>query len=196
MTQTAFHQPIHAAVRAAIWMVVLGGVTGFAGCRNVRKAPENPHVEVAAVWPEEAEEAASSSQDSLLIAYSRTHCFGMCPVFDCLIYESGYALYRGINFVDFIGYYHTQFDRTALQKILHVAEEIGYFGMEDEYNNQYITDLPSIITTIRTDNGFKRILNRYEGPSMLAKLYSELDQLLAPVEWNRFEGVPAPWIQE
>jgi len=191
--------PLSAGYRLAVIALAVGlaGLSG--GCKKGKQTQE-PVTELAAsaVPAAESEQEASPAQptDTLLISYSRTHCFGMCPVFDCLIYESGYALYRGINFVDYIGFYHTQFDPAALQKILSVARDIGYFGLDDVYDEPYVTDLPSVITGIRNENGRKNVVSRYNGPASLRRLHEELDRLLATARWNRLERSPAPWSQE
>ena len=108
--------------------------------------------------------------DSLFCRYERTPCFGRCPVFELKIYRSGYAVYEGKNFVDLIGFYHTTFTATSLQKINDTAEAIKYFSLKDSYDNPYVTDLPTITTEIHTEKHNKSVAARYQSPAELQTL--------------------------
>lgn len=122
--------------------------------------------------------------DSLFCRYERTPCFGRCPVFELAIYQSGYAVYEGKNFVDLIGFYHTRFNTATLRKISGVAGEIGYFSFQEVYDNAYVTDLPTIYTELRTDGGRHRVTARYQAPEELQRLYTLLDEEIAQATWT------------
>lgn len=115
--------------------------------------------------------------------YERTPCFGMCPIFKLTIYTDGSAEYVGKNFVNLIGEYQTSVSKAQMARIVLVADGIKYFSMKDEYNNEKVTDLPSVITEIRGIHGLKRVRNRQGGPSELKQLYSVFDEIVRDGFW-------------
>ncbi len=146
--------------------------------------------------PPPAEAIVPEAQgDSLAVAYSRSPCFGMCPVFECRIYRSGYAVYKGINFVDHIGWYHATLASADIRDVMATADRIGYFSMREVYDEPRITDLPSVTTALAGKNGIRRVVNRYGGPRQLEELYQQLDILLEEARWRPLEKEPAGWDQ-
>jgi len=116
--------------------------------------------------------------------YKRTPCFGMCAIFTMTVFSNGEVEYSGKNFTNLIGEYRTQLDKTILQNMTVTAEEIGYFRMLDSYDNEGVTDLPSIYTALKKDNKLKWVKNRYNGPKELKALYSNLDKVIAEAQWE------------
>jgi len=177
---------------ASVLLILMAGLmAGMESCRRTPRASQaNGEITV------QQEPEAPVSEDSLLVSYSRTPCFGMCPVFDCMIFKSGYAIYRGRNFVNHIGYYHTRMDKAALHNIPAIAERIGYFGLEDAYDNPHVTDLPSVTTVLVGPKGRKTVMRRYGGPKQLEELYQELDILIQQAEWKPLDKAPSVWSAE
>lgn len=136
-----------------------------------------------------AEEAALQADRDTLLFYQRGACFGMCPIFDLVVYESGRAVYLGKNYVDRIGVYQTTIDPTALQKIRTTADAIGYFGLQESYDNPHVTDLPTTVTMIASGEGkLKTVANRYKGPAGLRTLYEELDKMVEAQDWKLIQS--------
>jgi hypothetical protein len=135
--------------------------------------------------------AIDSAMDSVAVVspdtavfYQRTACFGMCPIYQCVILSNGLATYEGRNFVERIGFFQTTLDATALHRIQNVANEIDYFSMKSVYDHAYVTDLPSVITQIAKDGKVHGVMNRYDAPQSLGKLYGVLDSLIASAKWT------------
>lgn len=122
--------------------------------------------------------------DTIFLQYSRTPCFGMCPVFELTVYQNGKAVYHGKNFTDRIGVYQSQWSETALQRIQFIADSIGYFGFDEKYDNDHVTDLPSIHTSILHGGQLKTVSNRYKGPRELHILYKALDKYIEESVWK------------
>ncbi|MCC6599717.1 MAG: hypothetical protein IT223_03480 [Crocinitomicaceae bacterium] len=129
-------------------------------------------------------------EDSTFAIYRRTPCFGMCPSFDLTIYKSGYAVYEGKNFVNRIGFYRTSFLITDLEKIKSTAERIHYFGLNDVYDNEHVTDLPSVTTGVWEDGKLKTVRARYHAPVELKALYEVLDTMMDKAQWTQMETEP------
>jgi len=177
-------------------MLVAGISLVFVSCKNNKASSEkglsDPLTSVEIV----PDELPMKPQDSLLTFYSRSPCFGMCPVFDLWVYQNGQVIFRGRNFVNHIGYYHTTWQPAALHKILHVSDSIGYFSMQDVYDEERVTDLPSVMTTVVKDNTRKDVRNRYRGPKALQALYQALDDQIAASDWKPLNDFPPGWKNE
>jgi Domain of unknown function (DUF6438) len=128
--------------------------------------------------------APAIPKDSTFLIYKRSPCFGMCPYFDLTIYQSGYCVYEGKNFVDMVGFYHTRVESSVLQNILKTAEGIQYFSLADSYDNPHVTDLPTTTTGIMKNNVMKQVAARYKSPKELQELYQVLDEMIEASTWT------------
>jgi hypothetical protein len=155
-------------------------VCALAACKSKK---ENVAVATPPPTPQVVE-TPKPAADSVLITYQRTPCFGMCPVFNLTVHQSGKAQFEGKNFTDMIGFYQSQMDAAALQRIAFVADSIGYFSMDDKYDYDKVTDLPTTTTAILKNGTLKSVANRYKGPKSLLVLYKELDAFIASAKWT------------
>ncbi len=140
--------------------------------------------ELESISAKEDSLATLAAQKDTFLIYHRGACYGMCPIFDLVVYMDGSAVYEGKNFVDLIGFYQTKMDATALQKITDQANAIGYFGLEEKYDNPSVTDLPTTRTGIAKDGKLKMVANRYKGPGGLRMLYETIDKVIAAQKWE------------
>lgn len=122
--------------------------------------------------------------DSLLFYYERTACFGQCPIFKLTVYKGGYSVYEGKNFVDRIGSYQSNGEKTSLQKIQQAAESIQYFGLDSLYDNPYMTDVPSRIVIIKNNDVKKKVVARVKAPKSLEALYQAFDVYIDEQKWK------------
>ena len=125
-----------------------------------------------------------TSADSLLISYERTPCFGRCPVFKIKVYESGYTTYQGVNFVEYMGYFYSRVSSNTLEKIKKTVQASDYFNLEDRYDNDHITDLPSKIYQVNMDGVNKRIIARVDSPEALNNLGQEIEKIFEGTAWK------------
>lgn len=119
-----------------------------------------------------------------LITYSRTYCFGMCPVFKSSISQEGLVSYEGINFVDKMGKYEAMLTAAQKDSIIQRIHDVNYFSLDSIYDNEYVMDLPSVISSVNLERKSHKILDRYESPQELKILYKELDDTFATLEWK------------
>lgn len=129
--------------------------------------------------------ATQSNGDSLLFFYKRTPCFGWCRTFELTVYQSGYAVYKGESNVDMIGLYHSNVPASALLRVKETVKTIDYFRLQDEYNMEGVTDLPSTYTTVNLDGNKKSVHDRYRGPDSLDQLYKALDEVVSESNWTK-----------
>lgn len=161
--------------------------------REVRMAEYKAKLEAE----KQAEEAATNggaeaaptvllemTQDSLLFQFERRPCYGRCPVYKIMIFESGYTTYQGVNFVDYMGYYFSRISQAEVASIYSKIAAVDFFSLEDKYDNENITDLPSMIFRANAMGQDKRIIARYEVPEALINLGKEIDAMFENTDWQ------------
>jgi len=151
---------------------------------------ENPEVAGEAEVMDSIGIHTGTQKNALFAIYQRTPCFGMCPSFNLTIYKSGYGVYEGKNFVNRIGFYHTSFLLTDLEKIERTAESIAYFSFDDVFDNPHVTDLPTVITGIWKNGEMKIITARYQQPKELNILYQVFEDLIDNAIWAPSDSLP------
>jgi len=129
-------------------------------------------------------EAAPIPRDSLVLSLERTPCFGQCPVYRVKVYESGYATYEGINFVDRMGHFYTRLTDAEVQAIRSAAEAGGFFGFEEQYDLQGLQDLPDNILQISDGNQVHRVNARFEIPRRVQTFFEAMIKRLDGYNWR------------
>lgn len=127
---------------------------------------------------------AKTAGDSLLISYSRTPCFGQCPVYKVHVYKSGYATYEGINFVDRMGTYATRISDGELDDLFESAREAGFFEFERVYDHPGLQDLPSTTLMMERDGQRNHVTIRYEVPHSVKSFFEKTAQWFDSRDWK------------
>ena len=70
-----------------------------------------------------------------------------------------------------------------MKAFIDVATEISYFEMQDEYDNENVTDLPETITSIVMGGKRKSVRKRYQFPASLNAFEGVFDSLLKSEKW-------------
>lgn len=174
--------------RITLFTLFIVSVIAIAGCRNGKisgtSKDETTVIRDTVIVITEAK----VTEDSVFLLYSRTPCFGMCPVFELKVHKSGKTYYNGKNFTDRIGNYQSQWSDATLQRIQFIADSIGYFSFDEKYDNDHVTDLPSIHTSLLHNGHLKAVSNRYKGPKDLHLFYKELDAMIEKSAWKPVGG--------
>lgn len=126
----------------------------------------------------------SNGTDTPLITLQRDPCFGFCPVYSVALYEDGTVVYTGIANVDNIGVQVYEAEALVVESIAQRAEALGYFGWQERYDQQVMTDQATVTTSIRWGDQYNRIV-RYGGdpnaPVGLVWIEDYIDQLVTDV---------------
>jgi hypothetical protein len=123
-----------------------------------------------------------------VIAFEKTPCFGRCPVYKVKVYESGFAVYEGINFSEKLGLYSGNISKEKMERIYQSALEIGFFELEPEYDNSGVSDLPATITMINMNGKKQRIKARYNTPEKLQIFQENLAVTLTENNWQPYSN--------
>ena len=145
---------------------------------NVSKAPAPTKIDRAVV--EEVKQSILS--DTIFASIQRTPCYGRCPIYEAIIYNSGFVVYKGVLNVDKIGTYTSRLNGRQIEEIKRKATEINYFDMETQYDSP-VTDLPTTITSLKLGNLKKKIKNRVGGPVTLKEYETVIENILSSLSW-------------
>jgi hypothetical protein len=128
----------------------------------------------------------TNSRDSLVVSFEKTACFGRCPVYKIKVYQSGFATYEGINFVDRMGLYYTRFDLNQIQEIQMEAREEGFFEFEETYDREGLTDLPSTTLGINAEGNRNKVEARFEIPKQVNTFFAWVENKLEQNPWKPY----------
>lgn len=131
----------------------------------------------------------STTDRALFASIERTFCFGRCPVYKMKIYADGSVEYEGIQNMVITGKYTTILDKSQMNAFLKKAEEIKFYELEDRYDDEMVTDLPSTTLTVIDDKGeLKTVFCRYQFPKRINGLAEMFDNLLKSESWTSESG--------
>jgi len=111
----------------------------------------------------------------------RTPCYGECPQYEIVIYESGLIEYNGILFVQNIGCFKSKIDNKKIKSLKLLLDRIQFFDLDEAYISK-ITDIPSVITEVSINEKKHRVIDRLNAPKKLKNLYKELDLIVDSVK--------------
>ena len=117
----------------------------------------------------------------------RTACFGRCPIYTLTVFEGGRVEYFGKKFTPREGRFESTIFPEVIEKLITEAGTYGFFELNNVYDKQAITDLPSTITSVKNAEGMKTVVNRFNGPETLRGFEQYFDNLFNELEWNEME---------
>jgi hypothetical protein len=117
----------------------------------------------------------------------RTACFGRCPIYTLTVFEGGRVEYFGKKFTPREGRFESTISPEVIEKLITEAGTYGFFELNNVYDKQAITDLPSTITSVKNAEGMKTVVNRFNGPETLRGFEQYFDNLFNELEWNEME---------
>ncbi|MBT5402189.1 MAG: hypothetical protein HOL28_01965 [Crocinitomicaceae bacterium] len=135
-------------------------------------------------FSETATDSGVFEMGEVVTVLERGACFGRCPIYKVKIYSSGYASYEGVNFVDQIGLYQTQFSEKELADIALKGIEFGLDTMALSYDQPRVTDLPTTYIGTTINGELKTIKMRYGYPESLRHYRNFLEELIKSKTWT------------
>lgn len=119
-----------------------------------------------------------SVADDFLLRITRTPCYGTCPDFTMTVDANGNVAYTGRNFVDNLGMYSKRISRKQVKQLVQILEEGKFWEYNEVYDNQGVTDLPSIITECTHNGKSRQVLNRIGAPKELGEMQVKLEEVI------------------
>ena len=147
---------------------------------NVKEAPSPTKIDRAIV--EKVKQAMLA--DTIFASIQRTPCYGRCPIYEAVIYNSGFVVYKGVLNVDKIGTFTSRLNIRQMEDIKSKAAEINYFDLKTQYDSP-VTDLPTTLTSVKIGNVKKKIKNRVGGPEALKQYEVFVEGILSSLSWDK-----------
>jgi len=152
-------------------------------CKNAKKATDT-----SAVTPKKEatkkEINASAIKEALFLSMERTPCFGKCPAYKVIIFNTGKVVYEGFSHTKYIGKHSKQITKKQLKEIKKMMDEINILEMKDVYDTE-ATDFPSTILFFVDNNTKKKILDRVDAPAELKQFEKLIDFIVLDDELKK-----------
>ncbi len=137
--------------------------------------------------------SAQNTSPAVALTLERTACFGSCPIYTVTIYDDGTVVYQGERFVAVTGEQTTEIDPATVDIMVEAFADAGYFGWDEAYDTMFVSDMPTVITSVTRDGETHRI-ERYEGddsaPLLLPFLENWLDIMANTAQWTSVQPDP------
>jgi hypothetical protein len=140
-----------------------------------------------------ADQSSQSATSPPVITLERTACFGSCPVYAISVSSSGEVQYEGRAHVRKVGAATARVPRERVDSLLSELDRGGYFTFAERYTSpeptcgRYVTDSPSVITSVTLQGRTKRIAHDYGcggAPGALVVLEHRIDEALNSDQWT------------
>lgn len=119
------------------------------------------------------------NSDQYDIHIETTPCFGSCPIYKLDIDEKGNVEYNGARFAGIEGTINIQLDQVEMDSLKSVLIDNRFFDLEEVYDQQGISDLPStiMVVKIKDKSKSKKVVSRVGAPENLQKIQAYLERL-------------------
>ena len=116
-------------------------------------------------------------KEHLFLTMERTPCFGKCPSYKIMIFNTGNVVYEGFTFAEKEGKYTKKLTKKQLSEIESQIEIINLFELKNKYDSK-ITDIPSVHLYVEYKGNKKKILDRDGAPDELKRFEKLIDFLV------------------
>lgn len=132
-----------------------------------------------------------NSLAGVVMALSRSGCFGTCPSYSIEIYGDGTTLYKGDSYVVLTGEHRDHLSLEQVSEILDAFRKADYFSLKDEYSYP-VTDCPTYTTSFQVDQVSKSVTD-YVGdeagmPQSVSDLEETIDRVAGTMKWIKGNG--------
>lgn len=118
----------------------------------------------------------------LVVGLEQTPCFGTCPVYAVSVWRDGRATYDGRAHVTQIGTREHSVSASTLLALDEAIERAQVDTLATSYEQRFVTDLPTTITTVTDRRGRTKRIRRYHGdrtaPERLVQLERDIARIL------------------
>ncbi|MDX1684319.1 MAG: DUF6438 domain-containing protein [Saprospiraceae bacterium] len=130
----------------------------------------------------------NTQQPDTVIFYSRSGCFGHCPVYSFLLKDNREIKYSGrahVSQIDTFTRTISQEDLTAWIDFLDNASLDQYEGQYPPNEQEWVVDLPTSNIIWEDDSGFRKIIRiNHSPPEALRTFENNLRQRIDNLDWQ------------
>lgn len=149
---------------------------------------------------QQAEEHSATALDTIdipvpsppdtVIWYSRSGCFGKCPVYSFLLLDNSQAIYSGRAYVPEIGTFLLELPDSSYNHFSSLIENARLEQYASDYPKaeaEWVVDLPTTTIVHFTDDQGKRVIRiNHSPPDRLKAFVQELNDLIEAIDWMGF----------
>jgi len=144
-------------------------------CKNTKETASETTKPVKQEKLKKTKLPEAAMKESLFLSMERTPCFGKCPVYKIMIFNTGNVIFEGFSNTKYIGKYGNQLTKKQLKEIQSMMDDIKIMEMENVYDTE-VTDLPStILFLVSNMRQKKKILDRVDAPAELKQFEKLID---------------------
>lgn len=111
-----------------------------------------------------------------VIVYSKSPCFGNCPIYNMTIYNSGLIKYNGVRFTEKMGKFEKTLDTKTYSELLKLFKTNRFWRFDDDYGMDLVD--AATITLSYSDNGkTKTVKGKSKFPDKLKEIFTKLDEI-------------------
>jgi ankyrin repeat protein len=134
----------------------------------------------------------------VVMALSRSRCYGTCPAYRVEIHGDGTVIYSGEEFVVVKGVHSDHLSKEAVEELIETFRKTDYFSLEEEYRAQ-ITDQPTYATSFAVDQ-VKWGVTDYAGermgmPQAVTDLEETIDRVADTKKWIKGTEETVPTLE-
>lgn len=111
------------------------------------------------------------------LVMKRTACLGTCPVYEVKIDAAGNVVYKGVEYVPYIGEKKFKLTQEDLQQLQQMVRKADLFKYKDKYYDN-ITDLPTTYITYYEGERKKEIMDYYGAPASVRAFEKKLQEII------------------
>lgn len=137
--------------------------------------------------------AARATADTV-VTLERTPCYGACPSYTVALLADGTVRYHGREYVAVADTATARVPPDSVQALAEAFVEARYFAFAPRYQSgeacaRYVTDMPTVITSLRLDDGIHRV-SHYHGcrgfarATVLKALERRVDRTAGTARWT------------
>lgn len=118
------------------------------------------------------------------IELTKTVCYGTCPDYTFTLDISGKATYYGRTHVTKTGVFEKTFTREEVRAIIDLFEKSNFWGFQDKYINEGVSDMPSVYLTFEHNGKQKKIEDQFGSPKELKELQKKVEEMANSEGWK------------
>lgn len=84
---------------------------------------------------------------NIFVKISKTECFGLCPVYEVIVFKNGKVSFNGIKHVNATGHHHFVLSDKKMNQIKELFSNTSFANYETIYEDKYLKDVPSTFIT-------------------------------------------------
>ncbi len=129
--------------------------------------------------------AGGINEGEVVVAFSKTSCFGSCPVYTVKFYSNGTASWDGYMNVERMGHFEQTLGPEVLTKLQEKAFKVKFFDFASKYPTEFtVVDAPSTVTYVKMGGKEKQVENIMESPAALVEFENYIYDEIVKLGWK------------